>query len=83
MSLLRGQNVDGEILYAIAYEDWATRKAGFAYMHAKDRGDAVAKIILQADSNLFSKTTRIVNVAPAIGVFGKEIKKSIRVYGGL
>lgn len=73
-------NKSGDVLFSIAYENWANHTTGFMFLHATDRGDALAKILMS--KNVFPKGCRIVNVAPAIGVMEK-IKKQIRVFGGL
>lgn len=74
------RNNNGSILYSIAYEDWKNRKTGFAYLHAKDRGDAMATVITAKD--MFPSGCRIVSIAPVIGVM-EQIKRSIRVFGGI
>jgi hypothetical protein len=73
-------NNKGETLYAIAYENWKTRKTGFIYMHALDIGDAVKKILVAKKG--FDINTRIVSMAPAVGAL-ERVKKKIRVFGGL
>jgi hypothetical protein len=72
--LLRNQK--GKILYAIAYE--TPQRAGFMYMHADDR-DQVATTLIRHAREL-RKEMRIVNIAPAIGFYGKPEEKPIRVY---
>ena len=79
MDLFRARTEDGKYLFAVAYEDWKNGKAGFAYLHATDRGDAMAQLLMIKSTGMISPTSRIVDVAPAIGVFAKK-KEVIRVF---
>jgi hypothetical protein len=59
---------DGRVLFAIAYENHRLRTAGHVYIHAMNAGEAMRKVLA---SNAFQKDTRIVAIAPAIGVLAE------------
>ncbi len=68
MNLLQQKETESgkKTLYAIAYENWRTRKAGVLYLHASSQGDARAQIL--SGSHKWGSRTRIVGIAPAVGV---------------
>lgn len=70
MNLLQ-KSEDGKTLYCIAYENWRTRKTGFIYMHARNYADAVNQVL---SSKMLGPMTRVVSIAPAIGVHYEETK---------
>ncbi len=58
------------VLYGIAFENHRTGKAGFIYMHANDRNDAINQIL----TSRTLRGSRIVAVAPAIGAWSADGK---------
>lgn len=65
MSVLADVRPDGQILYAIALENYRTKFAGFLYMHARDAGEVFRTL---ADSKQLRPDTRVAWIAPAVGV---------------
>lgn len=66
---------NGEILYAICYEEPARNgsiETGIAYVHARDRGHVAMLLMSHKNSDMFRKGTRIVDIAPAVGAFETE-----------
>ncbi len=62
-------NAEGKILYAIAVENHRTKFADVIYMHAKDRTEVVNTLLA---SKQLQKDTRVVGIAPAVGVWITE-----------
>lgn len=65
MSILTDVKPDGQILYCIALENFATGACGFHYMHGHSRGDIVNQIL---KSKMLKSGTRVAWIAPAVGV---------------
>ena len=65
MSGILHKNSDGKILYAIAIENHRTKVAGFTFVHAKSKLDATNQILA---SKQLAKGSRVIAVAPAVGV---------------
>lgn len=68
MGLLH-RNKNGDTLYAVCWENFRTMKTGVSYFHAKNKFDAVNQMM---QSNLWGPQTRVVGIAPAIGVHYDE-----------
>lgn len=70
--------INGKMLFAVAWEDWGKHaQAGVFYLHAFDTGHARA--ILVRNFQRIGRYTRVISVAPALGGYVKEDKKT-RVY---
>ena len=63
------KNDEGKILYAIAVENHRTKFAGVIYMHAKNRADVVNQLL---ETKQLKRDSRVVGIAPAVGVWMTE-----------
>lgn len=64
------KNEQGETLYCVAH---ITNQLPLTmYFHAKDYGDANAKLLHNWQNTIFNKTTKILALGPAVGVFEKK-----------
>ena len=59
---------NGEILYAIALENYRTGFSGFLYMHAHDCGEVFRNLV---DGKQLRPDTRVAWIAPAVGVLAE------------
>jgi hypothetical protein len=62
-------NAEGKTLYAIAIENHTTKFADVLYMHAKDRAECVNTLLT---SKQLRKDTRVIGIAPVVGVWITE-----------
>jgi len=63
------KNDEGKILYAIAIENHRTKFAGMLYMHAKNRAEVVNQLL---ETKQLKRDSRVVGIAPAVGVWMTE-----------
>jgi hypothetical protein len=66
---------ESKTLYCVAIENFETKFAGFLYMHAKDRADVVNQLLT---SKQLRKDSRVVGIAPAVGVWMTETRDGKR-----
>lgn len=64
-----GTSNEGKTLYAVCVENHTTKFADVIYMHAKDRAEVVNTLLA---SKQLRKDTRVVAIAPAVGVWITE-----------
>ena len=69
------KNQNNEILFCAAYITDNEPKT--MYFHAKDFGDANAKMIHNWQNALFNNSTKILSIGPAVGAFIDEKDGSI------